>query len=123
MGANGKRFIDRLIAASPMERRKVATVLGQDIWVKPVTRKVLADAMPKDGVERPADYVGLFVVVALAEAEDGSKLFTMRDIDALREGVYAELVRQIEGPIMGVLIPTPEETDKVIAADPPSASA
>jgi len=122
MGENGKRFIERLIAASPLDRRKV-TVLGQDIYFRPLTRKALADAMPKDNEKRDADYVGLFVMVACAEAEDGSKLFETRDVDALRERVSIDLVRQIEKAMMSVVIPTDEEADRAVLSDPPSAPA
>lgn len=120
--ANGNRFIEKLIAASPLERRKI-TVLGQDIFFQPLTRKALADAMPKDGVERSPDFVGLFVMVACAEAEDGSKLFEMRDIDALRERVSVQLVQQIEQAMMATILPQFPEAVKAVDTDPPSASA
>ncbi len=119
---NGKRFIERLVAASPTERRKF-TVLDQDIYVRPLTRKAMADAMPKDGVEREPDYVGLFLLVHCAEAEDGSKLFEMRDIDALREAVSLKLLQEIESGIMGVISPSDDKIAAEIKADPPSASA
>ncbi len=119
---NGTRFIQRLIAASPTERRKF-TVLGQDIYVRPLTRKAMADAMPKDGKEREPDYVGLFLLVHCAEAEDGSKLFEIRDIDALREAVSLNLLQQIEAGIMGIISPSDEQIAEDIKADPPSASA
>lgn len=122
MGTNGTRFIDKLLAASPTARRKF-TVLGQDIYVRPLTRKAMADAMPKDDVKRDPDYVGLFLLVHCAEAEDGSKLFAVKDIDALREGVSLELLQQIEAGVMGVLTPTPEQAAKDAQQDPPSASA
>src|SRR6266576_6218234 len=105
---NGKRFIERLVAASPTERRKF-TVLGQDIYDRPLTRKAMADAMPKDGKEREPDYVGLFLLVHCAEAEDGSKLFEIRDIDALREAVSLNLLQQIEAGIMGIISPSDEQ--------------
>lgn len=120
---NGKRFIDRLIAASPLERRKIATVLGQDIYVKPPTRKALNDAMPKDDVKREPDYVGLFLIVAFAEDRDGNKLFQVTDIDALREAVSLELLVSIEGAMMAAVRPSPKEADKLVTADPSSASA
>lgn len=119
---NGGRFIERLIAASPTARRKF-TVLEQDIYVKPLTRKALADAMPKDDVKRDPDYVGLFLIVQCAEAEDGSKLFSVRDIDGLREAVSLELLQKIEAGIMGVITPNAEQIDKDVKADPLSASA
>lgn len=122
MGENGKRFIEKLIAASPLERRKI-TVLGQDIYFQPLTRKGLADAMPKDDVQREPDYVGLFVLVHCAEAEDGSKLFEMKDIDGLRERVSVQLVQQIEQAMMATLLPPMADVEKLVAADPPSASA
>ncbi|HEX9239203.1 MAG TPA: hypothetical protein VF910_00935 [Candidatus Bathyarchaeia archaeon] len=120
--SNGKRFIEKLVAASPLERRKI-TVLGQDIYFTPLTRKALADAMPKDEVEREPDYVGLFVLVHCAEAEDGSKLFEIRDIDALRERVSVQLLQQIEQAMMETLLPSPEQVVAVVNTDPPSASA
>jgi len=120
--SNGKRFIEKLIAASPLERRRI-TVLDQEVYFAPVTRKALIDAMPKDDVKREPDYVGLFALVAFAEAEDGTKLFEIRDIDALRERVSAHLVRQIEAAMMGTLLPDLEEAEKLIAKDPSSASA
>lgn len=119
---NGKRFIERLVAASPTERRKF-TVLGQDIYVRPLTRKGMADAMPKDGVEREPDYVGLFLLVHCAEAEDGSKLFEVRDIDALREAVSLKLLQEIESGIMGIVSPSDEQIAAEVTADPPFASA
>lgn len=119
---NGKRFIDRLIAASPTARRKF-TVLEQDIYVKPLTRKAMADAMPKDEVKRDPDYVGLFLLVHCAEAEDGTKLFAVKDIDALREAVSLELLQQIEAGIMGVIAPSTEQVAKDVQSDPLSASA
>lgn len=119
---NGKRFIERLVAASPTERRKF-TVLGQDIYVRPLTRKGMADAMPKDGVEREPDYVGLFLLVHCAEAEDGSKLFEVRDIDALREAVSLNLLQEIESGIMGIISPSDKDIAAEVKADPPSASA
>lgn len=120
--ANGTRFIDKLVAASPLERRKI-TILGQDVYFTPLTRKVLADAMPTDDMERPPDYVGLFVLVHCAEAEDGSKLFRITDIEALRTRVSVELLQQIESAMMATVLPTQEATGKLIATDPPSASA
>ena len=120
--ANGKRFIERLVAASPTERRKF-TVLGQDIYVRPLTRKAMTDAMPKDGIERSADYAGLFLIVHAAEAADGSLLFRVTDIDALREAVSLELLQQIEAGILGALTPSDQQVEKEVAADPPSASA
>jgi hypothetical protein len=105
-----------------LERRKI-TVLGQDVYFKPLTRKALADAMPKDKVERDPDYVGLFVMVACAEAEDGSKLFAMTDIDALRERVSVQLIQEIEQAMMAAVLPSPKEADLALASDPPSASA
>lgn len=120
--SNGKRFIDRLIAASPMDRRKT-TLLGQDVYFKPVTRKDLADALPKDDVKREPDYVGLFAIVAFAEAEDGSKLFAMKDIDALRECVSAPLVQQLEAFMMATILPDHAEADKIVSSDPLFASA
>lgn len=120
--SNGKRFIEKLVAASPLDRQKI-TVLGEDIYFTPLTRKALADAMPKDGVDREPDYVGLFVLVHCAEALDGSKLFEIRDIDALRERVSVQLLQQIEGAMMATLLPKMEEAEKALAADPRSASA
>jgi len=79
--------------------------------------------MPKDGVERPADYAGLFLIVYAAEAEDGSRLFQVKDIDALREGVSLELLQQIEAGILGALTPSDDQIAKEVQADPPSASA
>lgn len=119
---NGKRFIEKLVAASPTERR-MFTVLNQDIYVRPATRKAMAEAMPKDGVDRDPDYVGLFLLVHFAEAQDGSKLFEVRDIDALRECVSLHLLQQIESGIMGAITPSDEQITKEIKADPPSASA
>lgn len=118
---NGKRFIDKLIAASPLERRKVR-VLDQDVYFRPLTRKALADAMPRDNVERDPDFAGLFLLVHCAEAEDGTKLFKVTDIDALREGVSLELLQQIEGAMMAAVVPSAKEADKLVAADPPSGS-
>lgn len=120
--ANGKRFIEKLIAASPTERRKF-TVLGQDIYVRPLTRKAMADAMPKDDKEREPDFVGLFLLVHCAEAEDGSKLFEVRDIDALREAVSLKLLQEIESGIMGIVSPSEEQIAAEVTADPPFASA
>lgn len=120
---NGKRFIDKLIAASPLERRKVATVLGQDIYIKPPTRKAFADAMPKDDVKRDPDYVNLFILVAFSEDAEGKKLFKVTDIDALREGVSLDLLQQIEGAVMGMVMPSPKEADKLVKTDPPLGSA
>jgi len=119
--SNGKRFIEKLIAASPLDRRKF-TVLGQDIYVRPLTRKAMADAMPKDDVEREPDYVGLFLLVHCAEAEDGSRLFEIKDIDALRERVSLDLLQQIESGIMGVIQPDAKQIEEDFKADPPSAS-
>jgi hypothetical protein len=118
---NGKRFIERLMAASPTERRKFS-VLDQDIYVRPLTRKAMADALPRDGIEREPDYIGLFLLVHCAEAEDGSRLFDIRDIDALRECVSLELLQQIEGGIMGVISPSDKQVQEDIKSDPPFAS-
>lgn len=119
--ANGGRFIDKLIAASPTERRKI-TVLGQDVYFRPLTRKMLRDAMPKDDVEREPDYVGLFTLVHCAEYEDGSKVFAMTDIEDLRARVSVEFIRQLEAVMLGALAPSVNEAKKQIEADPPSAS-
>jgi len=122
MHENGKRFIEKLIEASPTARRKFS-VLGQDIYVRPLTRKALTEAMPKDGVERDPDYVGLFLLVQCAEAEDESKLFEIRDIDALRERVSLKLLQEIEAGILGVITPDDKKIEEEVKADPPSASA
>jgi hypothetical protein len=122
MGENGKRFIEKLIAASPTERQKF-TVLGQDIYVRPMTRKVMSDAMPKDGAKRDPDYVGLFLLVHCAEDEAGNKLFAIKDIDALREAVSLALLQQIESGILGVITPSDADVERAVASDPPSASA
>lgn len=122
MGVNGGRFIDKLVAASPTERRKI-TVLGEDVYFRPLTRKALADAMPKDDVKRDADYVGLFVMVACAEDVDGNKLFKLTDVDQLRERVSVQLLQEIESAMMAAVLPTSKEADERITSDPPSASA
>lgn len=119
---NGTRFIDKLVAASPTERRKF-TVLGQDIYVRPATRKDMSDAMPKDGVERPDDYAGLFMLVHMAEDVDGAKLFRVSDIDSLRERVGVHLLQEIERGMLGALAPTNRQVEEQAKADPPSASA
>lgn len=117
-----QRFIDRLIAASPTARRKF-TILGQDIYVKPLTRQAMADAMPDDDVQRPKDYASLFLIVHAAEAEDGSKLFRRDDIEKLRTLVSLDLLRQVEQGLLGVLAPDDAAVDTLVASDPPSASA
>ncbi len=119
---NGTRFIDKLIAASPTERRKF-TVLGQDIYVRPLTRAAINEAMPKDGVERAPDYVGLFLIVHAAESADGEKLFRTQDIEALRTKVSSSLLQEIESGVLGVLAPNKQQVAEAVAADPPSASA
>lgn len=118
---NGTRFIDRLIAASPTARRKVM-ILGQDVYFRPLTRQLLHDALPKDEVDRPPDYVGLFMLVECAEAEDGSKLFKRTDIEALRTKVSLALLTEIEQAMQGVLAPSEKEVAQEAKADPPSAS-
>lgn len=117
-GNGAPRFIDLLIAASPSARRKV-TVCGQDIYFKPLTRKQLADAMPKDEVKRDPDYAGLFMLVATAEAEDGSKLFVTQDIEALRTQVSLELLQEIESAMMGTMAPSAKEAAAILDANPP----
>jgi len=120
--SNGGRFIDKLIAASPTERRKVS-IVGQDVYFKPMTRQQIVEAMPKDKMDRPADYAGLFLIVQTAEAEDGSKLFKMTDIEALRARVSASLVQQIESAMLDIQAPSLEAVSKEAEADPSSASA
>lgn len=125
MGVDGNgipRFIDVLMAASPMARRKVV-VAGQDVYFKPLTRQQLADAIPKDNVKRDPDYAGLFMIVATAEAEDGSKLFRREDIESLRTKVSLELLQQLESAMMGVQAPSIEEAGADLAANPPSTTA
>jgi hypothetical protein len=121
---NGKRFIDRLIAASPTARQKIR-VLDQDVYFRPVTRKALADAIPKDdgGVERPPDYIPLFVLVATAEDEQGNKLFALSDVDSLRERVSVQLIHQIEAAMMATILPSDDQVMAVVNGDPSSASA
>lgn len=113
------RFIDLLIAASPTERKKV-TVLGQEIYFKPLTRKQMVDAWPKDAVQREPDYEGLFLLVATAEAEDGSKLFRRDDIENLRNKVSLPILQQLEAAMMGVQAPSPKEAAAILDANPPS---
>lgn len=119
---NGTRFIDKLIAASPTERRKFS-VLGQDIYFTPLTRKAMRDAIPDDGVQRAPDYAGLFVMVHCAENEDGSKVFRKDDIELLRTRVSVELLQQIESAMMATILPSTKEADNLVTTDPPSASA
>jgi hypothetical protein len=116
------RFIDLLIAASPMERRKV-TVCGQDIYFKPLTRKQLADSMPKDGVPRDPDYAGLFMLVASARAEDGSPLFETTDIEALRTKVSLAILHELEAAMLGVVAPSVKEAEQELDANPTSGTA
>ena len=119
---NGTRFIDKLIAASPTERRKVV-VLGEELYFKPLTRRQLVEAMPKDGVKRDDDYAGLFLLVQTAETADGTKVFKRTDIEALRSKVSLSLLQEIEAAMMGVQTPTLAQVEEDVAADPHSASA
>ena len=116
------RFIDLLIAASPTGRRKV-TIIGQDIYFKPLTRAQINDAMPKDDVQRAPDYAGLFMLVAFAEAEDGTKLFRTTDIENLRSRVALPLVQQLEAAMMSTVAPSPKEAEQELTANPPSTTA
>lgn len=117
---NGKRFIDKLVAASPTERRKVS-ILGQDIYFTPLTRKQLAEAMPNDKMDRAPDYAGLFLLVQTAEDEAGNKLFKKTDIEALRTKVSLALLQQIESAMLGVQAPSMDTIAEEAAQDPPSA--
>jgi hypothetical protein len=119
---NGTRFIDKLVAASPTARRKF-TLLGQDVYFKPMTRKELAEAMPKDKMQRAPDYDGLFLLVHAAEAEDGSKLFQRADIETLRNNVSLELLQQLEAALLGGMAPSQAQVQAEADADPHSASA
>ena len=119
---NGTRFIDKLIAASPTERRRF-NLLGQDIYFRPLTRKALNDAMPKDNIERSPDYTGLFMLVQSAEHKDGSKVFKMTDIEALRTKVSLDLLQKLESEMLGAFAPSHEQVEQEAMADPPSASA
>lgn len=113
------RFIDLLIAGSSMERHKF-TILGQEMYFRPLTRKQMIDSWPKDGMQREPDYEGLFMLVATAEAEDGSKLFRMEDIEALRTKVNLDLLQRIESAMLGAVRPSLKEAGAILAANPPS---
>lgn len=105
-----------------MARRKVV-VAGQEVWFKPLTRQQIWDAHPKDKVERSPDYANLFLLVATAEAEDGSKLFKREDIEKLRTMVSIEYLQQLETAMLSAMAPTIEEAGAELAANPPSTTA
>ena len=116
------RFIDLLIAASPTERRKV-TILGQDIYFKPLTRKQVADAMPNDKMQRAPEYETLFMLVAAAEAEDGTRLFRRDDIEALRAQVSLAILNQLEIAMLSAVAPTVKEAEQELKENPTSTTA
>lgn len=122
MGVEAPRFIDLLIAASPMERRK-HTIIGQEVYFRPLTRKQIADAMPKDSMKRDPDYDVLFMLVASAEFEDGSKVFRMEDIEKLRAAIPAARLQELTTPMLSVQYPTDKEAEQELTENPPSITA
>jgi hypothetical protein len=129
MGANGKRAIDRIVALTPTERRKFFFPELKDehcdgwIYFPTATKATLDAALPQDDVERPASTTGLFLLVQLAEYEDGSKVFRRTDIDQLRSKARLDLVNRLESAMWDTQLPEIKEAEKQIEADPTSASA
>lgn len=121
--ANGKRAIDKIIALTPTERRKMyVKELDETIYFRPVTKAEMDAAIPDDEVERPQSTTGLFLLVHLAEYEDGSKVFKMTDIEKLRTRARLDIVNRLESFMWGTQVPMLKEAEKLIDADPTSAS-
>jgi Holliday junction resolvase RusA-like endonuclease len=121
---NGKRAIDKLIALTPTERRKLhVPELNADIFFRPMTKAEMDAAIPNDDVKRPQSTTGLFLLVHMAEYEDGSKVFKRTDIDNLRMRARLDIVNRLESFMWDTQVPEIKEAEKEIEADPTSASA
>lgn len=123
MSKNGKRAIDKIIALTPTERRKLhVQELDDDIYFRPMTKAEMDAAIPNDDVQRPQSTTGLFLLVHMAEYEDGSKVFKMTDIEKLRTRARLDIVNRLESFMWGTQVPEIKEAEKEIEADPTSAS-
>lgn len=123
MGKNGKRAIDKIVALTPTERRKVyVPEIDETIYFRPMTKAEMDAAIPDDDVQRPQSTVGLFLLVRMAEYEDGSKVFTKLDIEKLRTRSRLDIVNRLESFMWGTQVPEIKEAENAIEADPTSAS-
>lgn len=123
MGKNGKRAIDKIVALTPTERRKVyVPEIDETIYFRPMTKAEMDAAIPDDDVQRPQSTVGLFLLVRMAEYEDGSKVFTKLDIEKLRTRSRLDIVNRLESFMWGTQVPEIKEAENAIEADPISAS-
>ena len=123
MSANGKRAIDKIVALTPTERRTLfVPELDATVYFRPVTKAEMDDAIPDDDVKRPQSTTGLFLLVHLAEYEDGSKVFKRTDIEKLRTRARLDIVNRLESFMWGTQLPEIKEAEKEIEADPTSAS-
>jgi hypothetical protein len=113
------RLIDLLLASSSLARIK-RTVLGQELYIRPLTRQQIADAVPKDKVQRPPDTDALFLLVASAEYEDGTKAFRMDEIEKLRTGLPGWKVQELVDAVMAVQYPSEKEAEQELKENPPS---
>lgn len=123
MSKNGKRAIDKIVALTPTERRKVyVPEINETIFFRPMTKAEMDAAIPDDDVQRPQSTTGLFLLVHMAEYEDGSKVFKQTDIEKLRSHSRLDIVNRLEAFMWGTQVPDIKEAEKEIEADPTSAS-
>jgi hypothetical protein len=123
MSKNGKRAIDKIVALTPTERRKVyVPEIDETIYFPVATKAEMDAAIPDDDVKRPQSTTGLFLLVQLAEYEDGSKVFKRTDIEKLRTRSRLDIVNRLEAFMWGTQVPEIKEAEKEIEADPTSAS-
>ena len=118
------RLIDRILATSPTDRRKIhVPEWDVDIYFAPLTRAELEAATPKDGIERPSTTQSLFLLVRMAKDAEGAPLFRNDDIESLRTRADLGVLTRVEAFMWGTVLPGEKEVAKVAATDPPSASA
>lgn len=120
---NGTRLIDKIVAATPLDRRPLhIPEWDTTLYFKPLTKAAMDAALPQDDVKRPPSTMGLFLLVESAEDEQGNKVFAKRDIEKLRTKVDLSVLNRIEGFMFGMVLPTITDAEGAITADPTSGS-
>lgn len=124
------RLIEQIIRDAPTERRKIHVPAWKgealpdgDVYFRPRTKAVMEEALPRDDRDLSHGILSLYMLVATAEDVHGNRIFAEKDIDALREKADLSVLAPVEAFMWGTQAPDIKEAEKVIAADPISASA
>lgn len=120
--ANGGRLIDRIVAKSPSERRRLHVPEWEvDIYFPPLT-KVQLEAATAKATNHSTATQSLMLLAHTAQDEAGQRLFRMEDIEILRQKADLNVLTRVEQFMWGTVIPSVEEAEADLKANPLSSS-